>query len=81
MLGEKDDGKVVDGLYLAILNRYPTAKEREEGVKALEAAGADHAAMVAAPIAPTTAASRQNGSARSCELSVALTSSSALSFS
>src|SRR5262249_49966529 len=35
---QKDDAKAVAGIYLAVLNRYPTAKETEEGVKALRAA-------------------------------------------
>src|SRR5207302_8643036 len=34
VLKEKDDGKVVDEIYLSVLNRYPTAKEREDGIKA-----------------------------------------------
>jgi hypothetical protein len=45
--GEKDDRKVVEGLYLAVLNRYPTAAELAEGIKALRSAGTDHAALVA----------------------------------
>jgi len=47
VVSQKDDAKAVEDLYLAVLNRYPTAKEKEEGVKALRAAGPDHAAMVA----------------------------------
>lgn len=43
----KDDAKVVEDLYLAVLNRYPAAKEKEAGVAALRAAGPDHAAMLA----------------------------------
>jgi hypothetical protein len=46
-LKEKDDGKVVDEIYLSVLNRYPTPREREDGIKALRAAGPDHAEMVA----------------------------------
>jgi len=44
---QKDDALAVRELYLAVLNRYPTAKETDEGVKALRAAGPDHAAMLA----------------------------------
>jgi hypothetical protein len=44
---QADDGKVIDDIYLAILNRFPTAKERSAGVVALRAAGPDHAAMLA----------------------------------
>lgn len=47
VLSQKDDAKAVEELYLAVLNRYPTAKEKDDGVKALRAAGADHAAMLA----------------------------------
>jgi hypothetical protein len=38
---EKDDGKVVDEIFLSILCRLPTAKEREAGVKALQSAAED----------------------------------------
>src|SRR5262249_23435146 len=34
-------------IYLSVLNRYPSAKERADGIKALRSAGADLAAMVA----------------------------------
>jgi hypothetical protein len=44
---QKDDAKAVEELYLAVVNRYPTAKEKEEGVKALRSANVDHAAMLA----------------------------------
>ena len=44
---EKDDAKVVDEIYLAVLNRYPNAKEKAAGVKALRGATDDHKAMVA----------------------------------
>lgn len=44
---EKDDGKVVEEIYLAVLNRKPTASERAAGIKALHSAGADHKAMLA----------------------------------
>src|SRR5262249_28991221 len=47
VLKEKDDNKVVDEIYLSVLNRYPSAKERADGIKALRSAGADLAAMVA----------------------------------
>ena len=46
-LSQKDNGKVVEESYLAVLNRLPTAKERTAGVAALEAAGEDHKRMVA----------------------------------
>jgi hypothetical protein len=38
---EKDDGKVVEELYLAVLNRLPTDRERELGVKAIRDGVAD----------------------------------------
>jgi len=44
---EKDDAKVVDEIFLSVLNRLPTAKEREEGIAAVRGAGADHAEMMA----------------------------------
>ena len=44
---EKDDAKVVEGLYVAVLNRFPTADETKAGVAAIRAAGPDHAAMTA----------------------------------
>jgi len=44
---EKDDGKVVGEIYLAILARQPSSKEREAGVAALRAAGPDHTRLVA----------------------------------
>jgi hypothetical protein len=47
VLGDKDDAKVVAGLYLSVLNRHPTKAEVEAGVKALRSAGPDHAQMVA----------------------------------
>ena len=47
VLTEKDDAKVVDEIYLSVLNRYPTAKEREAGIAAIRGAGADFAAMQA----------------------------------
>jgi hypothetical protein len=47
VLAEKDDAKVVEEIYLSVLNRLPTAKEKQAGVAALEAAGEDHARMMA----------------------------------
>jgi len=47
VLKEKDDAKVVDEIYLSVLNRYPTAAERASGIKALQSAGKDHALMMA----------------------------------
>jgi hypothetical protein len=44
---EKDDARVVEEIYLSVLNRRPTARETEAGVRALRATGADHAAMLA----------------------------------
>ncbi len=44
---EKDDDKVVEEIYLAVLNRFPTAAERKTGVKALRAATGDHALLMA----------------------------------
>ncbi len=44
--GQKDDAKVVEEVYLAVLARRPSAKETEAGVTALRSAGPDHAAMV-----------------------------------
>ncbi|MBA4062833.1 MAG: hypothetical protein C0501_03840 [Isosphaera sp.] len=46
-LAEKDDGKVVDEIYLSVLNRLPRKGEREAGVAALRAADKDLAAMKA----------------------------------
>jgi hypothetical protein len=47
VVSEKDDSKVVVGIYLSVLNRLPTSKEREEGIKAIRSAGTDHATMLA----------------------------------
>jgi Protein of unknown function (DUF1553)/Protein of unknown function (DUF1549)/Bacterial Ig-like domain (group 2) len=43
---EKDDAKVVEEVYLSVLNRTPTKAEVENGIAALRAAGPDHAALV-----------------------------------
>lgn len=43
----KDDRKYVEELYLAILNRVPTAREIDRGLKALKDGEADYAAQVA----------------------------------
>jgi Protein of unknown function (DUF1553)/Protein of unknown function (DUF1549)/Bacterial Ig-like domain (group 2) len=45
-LKEKDDAKVVEEVYLSVLNRLPTKGEIENGVNAIRAAGPDHAALV-----------------------------------
>jgi hypothetical protein len=47
VLKEKDDGKVVDEIYLSVLNRLPSPQERERGITAIRSAGPDHAALVA----------------------------------
>ncbi|MBN9119517.1 MAG: DUF1549 domain-containing protein [Planctomycetes bacterium] len=46
VLTEKDDGKVADQIYLAVLNRLPNPKERAAAIAAIRAASKDHAAMV-----------------------------------
>jgi hypothetical protein len=43
----KDDRQYVEELYVAILNRFPTPKELEFGLKALKAGEADYAAQKA----------------------------------
>lgn len=43
----KDDAKVVEEVYLSVLNRKPTAAELEVGVKAVRGATADHAELKA----------------------------------
>ena len=43
-----DNAKVVEEIYLSVLNRFPTAKEKETGAAAIQAADKDHAAMSAA---------------------------------
>ena len=40
-----DDARVVDEIYLSVLNRRPTAAELAAGAKALHAAGPDHARL------------------------------------
>ncbi len=47
VLAEKDDGKVADKIYLAVLNRLPNPKERAAAIEAIRAAAQDHAQMVA----------------------------------
>jgi hypothetical protein len=47
-LENKDDVKVVEEIYLSVLNRFPTAKEKADGVAALESAEKDHDTMSAA---------------------------------
>jgi hypothetical protein len=44
---EKDDAKVVEGLFLAILCREPSPTELQEGIQALRGAGEEHARLVA----------------------------------
>lgn len=46
-LANKDDKKVIEEIYLSVLNRYPTPSEVAAGIKALAAAGPDHAKMLA----------------------------------
>jgi hypothetical protein len=46
-LAEKDDGRVVEMIYLSVLNRAPTAKEKQDGIAALRGAGDDHRKMIA----------------------------------
>jgi hypothetical protein len=47
VLSEKDDAKVADQIYLAVLNRLPTPAERKAAIEAIRAAGADYENMVA----------------------------------
>ncbi|MBY0461061.1 MAG: DUF1549 and DUF1553 domain-containing protein, partial [Gemmataceae bacterium] len=47
VLAVKDDNTVADEIYLSVLGRLPTAKEREAAVAAIRGADADHAALVA----------------------------------
>ena len=46
--GNPDNAKVVEEIYLSVLNRFPTAKEKETGAAAIQAADKDHAMMSAA---------------------------------
>ena len=46
VLVEKDDGRVVEEIYLAVLNRLPTAKEKQAESRPF-AAGDDHVKMMA----------------------------------
>ncbi len=45
-LATKDDAKVVEEIFLSVLNRFPTPAEAENGVKAIRAAGPDHKRLV-----------------------------------
>ncbi|VTR95688.1 Vegetatible incompatibility protein OS=uncultured planctomycete GN=HGMM_F33C03C19 PE=4 SV=1: Big_2: PSCyt2: PSD1 [Gemmata massiliana] len=47
VLAEKDDAKVADEIYLAVLNRLPSAAERKAAIAAIRAAAVDHAAQLA----------------------------------
>lgn len=47
VLAERDDAKVVDEIFLSVLNRKPTASEREAAVGAIRGAGDYHAKMLA----------------------------------
>lgn len=47
VLTEKNDEKVVEEIYLSVLNRPPTAKEKTAGIAALRAATADHQHLMA----------------------------------
>ncbi len=47
VLAEKDDNKLADQIFLAVLNRLPTPQERAEAVAAIRAGAKDHAAMMA----------------------------------
>lgn len=47
VLAEKDDAKVIEGIYLSVLNRLPSEKERLAGIQALRSATADLAVMLA----------------------------------
>jgi len=46
-LENKDDAKVIEEIYLSVLNRKPTAVETATGIKALLAAAPDHAKLMA----------------------------------
>ncbi len=45
-LANKDDAKVVEEIYLSVLNRYPTKKEIETGIEAIRAAAPDHKRLI-----------------------------------
>ena len=45
---EKDDGKLIDELFLRILNRPATAKEIAAGIQTIQSIGKDHEKLVAA---------------------------------
>ena len=47
VVAEKDDAKVADEIYLAVLNRLPTPAERKAAIAAIGAAATDHAKMLA----------------------------------
>ena len=47
VLSEKNDDRVVEEIYLSVLNRLPTAKEKAAGVTALRSAAADHQQLMA----------------------------------
>jgi hypothetical protein len=47
VLAEQDDSKVIDEIFLSVLNRKPTAKEREASLDAIRGAGDYHAKMLA----------------------------------
>jgi hypothetical protein len=44
---EKDDAKVIEEIYLSVLNRKPTANDLQIGLQALKDAAADHARLLA----------------------------------
>ena len=44
---EKDNAKIIDDLYLSILNRPPTSAEMNEAIKAFQDGEADYSAAVA----------------------------------
>jgi hypothetical protein len=46
LAAEKDDGKVIEELYLAILSRLPTKSEREAGLRSLKEGASDYQMLV-----------------------------------
>ncbi len=44
---EQNDAKVVEEIYLSVVNRFPSSKEKQAGIAAIRAADADHALMLA----------------------------------